>query len=125
MKPIRVLVANRPRLSRELLVATISEQPDIEIVGEIQLESEIQGELERLQPNFLIVALPKSRRLPDVCHSILKSHPEVKVIAIAPDLTTSMFYWTSLLIQSNPFEASEDGVLQVLRGGSKHFARVQ
>ena len=33
MKPIRVLVANRPRLMRELMVATISEQPDIEIVG--------------------------------------------------------------------------------------------
>jgi len=31
MKPIRVLVANRPRLMRELMVATISEQPDIEL----------------------------------------------------------------------------------------------
>ena len=36
MKPIRVLMANRPRLMRELMVATISEQPDIEIVGEVQ-----------------------------------------------------------------------------------------
>ena len=41
MKPIRVLVANRPRLMRELMVATISEQPDIEIVGEVQDDAEL------------------------------------------------------------------------------------
>jgi len=34
-----VLVANHPRLMRELIVATISGQPDIEIVGEVQEES--------------------------------------------------------------------------------------
>lgn len=33
MKPIRVLVANHPRLMREPVLATISDEPDIEIVG--------------------------------------------------------------------------------------------
>ena len=125
MKPIRVLVANRPRLSRELLLATISAQPDIEIVGEIQQESEIASALERLQPEFLIVALQEPDRLPDVCHSILQSRPQVKVIAIAPDLMTAMVYWASVLIQSNSCEASEEGVLRVLRSGSKHLTGVQ
>ncbi len=37
MKPIRILVANRPRLMRELVMATISDRPDIEIVGERKL----------------------------------------------------------------------------------------
>jgi len=35
MTPIRVLVGNRPRLMRELLMATIADQSDIEIVGTI------------------------------------------------------------------------------------------
>jgi hypothetical protein len=38
-KTIRVLVANRPRLMRELIVATFADQPDIEIVGEIESAS--------------------------------------------------------------------------------------
>jgi len=35
---IRVLVANHPRLIRELVTATISDQPDIEVVGEVHHE---------------------------------------------------------------------------------------
>ena len=33
MRKIRVLVANKPRLMRDLVLATISEQPDIEVLG--------------------------------------------------------------------------------------------
>ena len=40
-QPIRVVVANRPRLMRELVLETIIDQPDIEIVAEIQNEDEI------------------------------------------------------------------------------------
>ncbi|MGB0036219.1 MAG: hypothetical protein WBP79_12160 [Candidatus Acidiferrales bacterium] len=125
MKTIRVLVANRPRLIRELVVATISEQPDIEIVGEIQQESEIVSAVEKTEPDFLIVALEKSNRLPDICKSILKNHPQMRVIAIAPDRNSSMFYWTSLSIQSNQIEASEAGVLSALRGKSQPVAGLQ
>ncbi|MGA7753318.1 MAG: hypothetical protein WCB05_10815 [Candidatus Sulfotelmatobacter sp.] len=35
LKRVRVLVANRPRLMREMVMTTISDQPDIEIVGEV------------------------------------------------------------------------------------------
>lgn len=52
MKPIRVLVANQPRLMRELMVATISEQPDIEIVGEVEEDSELVSAVEKMRPDF-------------------------------------------------------------------------
>jgi DNA-binding NarL/FixJ family response regulator len=125
MKPIRVLVANRPRLMRELVVATISDQPDIEIVGEIQNESEILNAVDRTLPDFLIVALEKSNRFPKVCESIFEKHPHVRVIAIAPDRNSSVFYWTSLRIQSNAIEASEAGVLSALRGKLQPVERCQ
>ena len=35
MNRIRVLIANQPRLIRELISATIADQPDIELVGEV------------------------------------------------------------------------------------------
>jgi DNA-binding NarL/FixJ family response regulator len=125
MKSIRVLIANRPRLMRELVMATISDQPDIEIVGEIQEESGIESAVDRTQPDFLIVALEKSNRLPEVCQSILQHHPRMKVIAIAPDRNNSVYYWASLRIQSNQIEASEEGVLGALRGKVRPIERLQ
>lgn len=125
MKPIRVLMANRPRLMRELMVATISEQPDIEIVGEVQEESELMSAVEKTKPDFLIVALEKFNRLPEVCRLILQNYPQMKVIAVASDRNSSMFYWASLKVQSNEIEASEEGVLSALRGKAQLTPRWQ
>ena len=125
MRPIRVLVANRPRLMRELMVATISEQPDIEIVGEVPDEAELASAVEKTRPDFLIVALEKFNRLPQVCHSILQSYPQMKVIAVSSDRNSSMFYWASLKVQSNEIEASEAGVLGALRGKTQLTPRWQ
>lgn len=125
MKTIRVLVANRPRLIRELVLATISDQPDIEIVGEIQHESEIASAVEKTRPDFLIVSLERTDQPPQVCHSVLQDYPYLRVIAIASDRNTSMFYWASLRIESNQIEASEAGVLGALRGKFHSVERVQ
>ncbi|MFZ0213897.1 MAG: hypothetical protein WBE20_11430 [Candidatus Acidiferrales bacterium] len=97
-------------------MATIADQSDIEIVGEIKDEAEIEKAVNTTQPDFLIVSLEKSNRLPAVCDLILQSHPLMKVIAISPDRNSSMFYWASMEIKSNRIEASEDGVLGALRG---------
>lgn len=119
MKTIRVLVANHPRLMRELTMATISDQPDITIVGEVKEESELLSAVEQTQPDFLIVALDESNRLPEKCVSILHKHPELKIIAIRSDRNIAMFYWTSLSVESDQFEASETALLSVLRGKSQ------
>ncbi len=125
MKAIRVLVANRPRLMRELVIATISDQPDIEIVGEIPEESGIESAVEQTQPDFLIVALDRQDRLPEFCQGILQNHPQIKIIAIASDRNSTVFYWASLRVQSNQIEASEAGVLNALRGIAQPTARLQ
>ena len=119
MKTIRVLIANSPQLLRELLVETISDQPDIEIVGEVADEADLPQVVEQTHPEFVIVALEKHNRLPAVCHSILQQHPSLKIIAVAPDRNSSMFYWASLRVQSNQIESSEAGVLSALRGATR------
>lgn len=125
MKPIRVLVANRPRLMRELVIATISDQPDIEIVGEIDQETGIEQAVKETQPDFLIVALDGPNRLPESCQLVLKRYPNTKIIAIAADRNSSVFYWASLHVQSNEIEASEAGVLNALRGITQPSVRLQ
>jgi AmiR/NasT family two-component response regulator len=56
VKRVRVLVANHPRLMRELVMATIADQPDIEVVGEVQNQAELADIVEQVQPDVLIIA---------------------------------------------------------------------
>jgi chemotaxis response regulator CheB len=114
--PVRVVVANQPRLMRELVVETINEQPDIEVVAEIQDESEIMQVVDGTNPDFLIIALDDSDKRPPICDVLLQRHPEMKILALAPERNCSIFFWASFDIHASPVEASEAGILQALRG---------
>ena len=114
-KAIRVLVANRPRLMRELILTTFADQPDIEIVGEVGDESEISESVKRTLPNFVVIALDHPGRRPAICDELLREHPEVRVIAVAPEKNFVVYYWASLDIHSNDVEASEEGILSAMR----------
>jgi len=114
-KAIRVLVANRPRLMRETILSTFADQPDIEIVGEVADDSEIIECVKRTLPNFVVIALDQPGRRPSVCDDLLREHPEVRIIAVAPAKNYIVYYWASLDIHSSDIEASEEGMLNVLR----------
>ncbi len=114
-KAIRVLVANHPRLMRELILTTFAEQPDIEIVGEVAEESEIFESVKKTLPNFVVIALDQPGTRPRICDELLREHPEVRVIAVAPEKNYIVYYWASLKICSNDIEASEKGILNAMR----------
>jgi len=114
-KPIRVLVANRPRLMRETILTTFADQPDIEIVGEVTEESEIFESVRKTLPNFVVIALDRPEERPQICDDLLREYPEVRVLAVAPSKNYVVYYWASLDIHSSNIEASEEGVLGALR----------
>lgn len=118
-KSIRVLVANHPRLMRDLVLTTFEDQPDIEIVGEVADESEIPESVKRTLPDFVVIGLDDPSRRPPICDVLLREHPGVHVIAVAPLKNYVVYYWASLDIHSSPIEASEEGLLSALRGKSK------
>jgi chemotaxis response regulator CheB len=114
-QPIRVIVANRPRLMRDLVLETIIEQPDIEVVGEIKDEVEIVDAVEKMRPDFLIITLDESNRRPPLCDLLLRRYPEMRILALAPERNSSIFYWSSFDIHESTEEASEVGILSTLR----------
>jgi chemotaxis response regulator CheB len=114
-KAIRVLVANRPRLMRETILSTFADQPDIEIVGEVADDSEIIESVKKTLPNFVVIALDRPGERPRVCDDLLREHPEVRIIAVAPAKNYVVYYWASLDIHSSNVEASEEGMLNALR----------
>lgn len=114
MAKIRVLVANRPRLMRDLVLATISDQPDIEVLGELENDSKIAEAVAELQPDIVIIALDRTDERPEICDYLLIHHPRVKVLAVAPEDDSSVFFWSD--IRSAAVESSVEGILNVIRG---------
>jgi len=113
---IKVLVANQPRLMRELVLETISDHPEIEVMGEIQDDSKIAEVVEELQPDCVVIGLDQSDSRPSLCDLLLERHPHLKILALAAERNSSIFYWATLSIRSNRVETSERGILNALRG---------
>ena len=115
MKRVRVLVANRPRLMREMLIATISDQPDIEVVGEVVKDEDLTEAVEQTQPDVLIVALESPERPLGQCGFLLGMYPRMRILALAPEQNRGIYYWAMIDIRNRPVESSEAGVLSAIR----------
>ena len=116
MPKIRVLVANRPRLMRELVLATISEQPDIEVIGVVEDTASLVDEVEQSRPDFLIIAQGETEERPQLCDRLLDRFPRLKILALAAERDLSVCYQANLDICSQRIETSEEGILNALRG---------
>ncbi len=115
MKRVRVLVANRPRLMRELLLSAIADQPDIEVMGEVFEDSQLSEVVDELQPDALIVTLENPEKHSALCGFLLGRHPTMKILALAPERNQGLFYWAVVNIRSQKLESSEATVLEALR----------
>jgi len=116
------LIASRPRLMPELVLATISEKPDMEAIGEIREDPEIAHVVGQSQPDFMIIALDRADERPTLCADLFRRHPRMKILALAPKYNSSIFLWP-LLGRSVHIENSEDGSLSALRGKAHVIAQ--
>jgi AmiR/NasT family two-component response regulator len=114
-RPLRVLVANQPRLMRELIVGALTEQPDMEIVGEVTNDTDIPSLVAKILPDLVVISLDQSGKRPVLCDTILHQHPKVRIIAVAFEKNRSVYYWASFNIHSNEIEPSEEGILKAAR----------
>lgn len=115
---IRVLVANRPRLMRDLVIATVTDQPDIVVVGEVSDDTRIAAIVEETVPDFVVIALDDPSTRPTICDTVMQQHPEIRIIAVAPHHNRIVYYWASPDIHSSDIESSEQGLLNALRSRS-------
>src|SRR5215472_12299129 len=115
MKRVRVLVANQPRLMRELIMTTIADQPDIELVGEVGNQRDLTEAVEQTRPDVLILAMDQSEKYRVQCGFLLGRYPEMKILALAPRENRALFYWAIVEIRSQTLESSEEGILKAVR----------
>ena len=115
MKRITVLLAEDHTIVREGFRKMLELEDDIEIVGEVADESQISETVRKTMPHFVVIALDQPGRRPLICDVLLREHPDVHVIAVAPEKNFIVYYWASLQIHSNDIEASEEGILSAMR----------
>ncbi len=109
------MVANRPRLMRELVLAVIADQPDIEVIGELEDENDLAEAVEEAQPDILILALDGADHHVAQCGFLLGRYPHMKILALAPEQNRGVFYWATVDVRTKPLESSEAGILSALR----------
>jgi AmiR/NasT family two-component response regulator len=115
VKRVRVLVANRPRLMRELIMATIADQPDIEVVGEVGDDGDLTEVVEQVRPDVLIIAMDEPEKRLGQCGFLLGRYPQMRILALAPEQNRAIFYWAIIDIRTKPLESSEAGILNAVR----------
>lgn len=122
-RTVRILVANQPRLMRELMLETLAELPGIEIVGEVSNEADIPVRVMQTSPDLLVIALEDPNRRPNICDAVLHDHPDLHILAVAFQENRTVCYWASLDIHANEIETSEQGILNAVRSISEGVGR--
>jgi chemotaxis response regulator CheB len=115
VKTFRVLMANQPKLMRELLLEVLAEEPWIQIVGEATQEAQIRDLVLKTSPDLLVVTAEKPGKRPAICDELLHEFPALRIIAVAAQESYSVCYWASLDIHADDIEASEQGFLTAVR----------
>ena len=114
-KLMRVLVANQPKLMREVILAMFADQSDMEIVGEVSDEAQIPDSVNQTSPDLLVIASDESGRRPFICDTVLTAHPELLIIAVSSEQDRSVCYSASIQIRANNIEPTEEGILNAAR----------
>ncbi len=110
---------------RELVLAVIADQADIEVIGEVEDENNLAGAVEETQPDVLILALEYANKRIAQCGFLLGLYPQMKILALAPEQNRGMFYWAVVDVRTKPLESSEAGILSALRDRPSLVGAVQ
>lgn len=116
MDKVRVLIANRPRLMREVVRTALARHTEIDIAGEVEDELEVLPALEETKIQCLIVTQEEPDSRPAICDEVFEKHPRMTILAISPGGGHSVFYWMFREVRLSPIETSEEGVVRALCG---------
>lgn len=122
-KPTRILVANRPKLMREVVLAALADQPGIEVVGEVSDEAEILDQVHARLPDLLVIALDESEQRPAICERVLREYPELRIIAVASRKDRTLYFWASFDIHCADIEPSTEGILGAVQNKAEFGRR--
>ncbi len=109
MKKIRVLLANRPRIMREVIRSMIERQEDMEVVGEVLNPLDLFVAVRDTQSNAVVLALKDSEK-PGLRSHLIAEYPDLTIVGLPSEGETAFverLWWI--------LDPSEAKILSALR----------
>lgn len=86
MERIRVLLANHPMMIPDALRQMITDQDDMELVGDVRGQMKILQETGRTKADA-VVLLQEGNEEPALCSQLLAVYPDLTILAVSSDMT--------------------------------------
>ncbi len=113
MDRIRVLVAEMPRMLRDLFKHVVAEQTDMDLVGELLDPLGLLLAAGQTHADVVILGLHNSE-FPGICSHLLGEYPHIKILGVTEDGRRAYLY--ELRPEKIPVgEVSPEGLLAAIR----------
>jgi DNA-binding NarL/FixJ family response regulator len=89
--PVRVVLGQLPVLLGDILRATLSEHPDLEVVSDRSSGTRVAAIVASTDADVAIIALPLAGR-DRVADDLLREHPRLTVVALAENARAGCIY---------------------------------
>ncbi|MDQ6829298.1 MAG: hypothetical protein M3081_10575 [Gemmatimonadota bacterium] len=120
MLPIRVVLADMPRMLHDIVRTILSAEPDIEIETTTVPQREIASARAITGADVVILAEPEAPT--DEYAAMLYAHPRLRLVAISDDGRRAVLY--ELRPHRSPLgDMSPNALVQAVRGRSVHEGR--
>jgi DNA-binding NarL/FixJ family response regulator len=80
IRPVRVLLALRPRMLRHLLRDVFASNREFEVVGEVENLANLADAVKATSPTAVFVSVAQSGGDPDICRHLLCRYPGLKAV---------------------------------------------
>ena len=114
MSNIKVLLANRPRMHREMVAELVREQLDMEMKGEVLDPVELLLAVAETRADVVVLDLPQPDKEPGICSHLLAEYPDLLILALASDLDSGFLYQRALGKTQLP-QVSQKEILAAIR----------
>lgn len=84
-EPIRILLANAPRLMRELLSRYLNKQDDLHVVAEVADLNQLAQTVGGTTPHALVATLEANGTLDERVRMVQHTYPDLQVLALSHD----------------------------------------
>ena len=86
LDPIRIIVlANQPRMLREMLHRALDRSPQVRLVLETDSPNQISNILDRVQADWLVTSLDQEEQLSEAAEEAMEQNPSLSVMGLSAD----------------------------------------
>jgi hypothetical protein len=89
----RIILANVPRLLRDMLNRILLKTEHLKVVQEITEYDNLPTTLEQNEAEWVIMSLPADKQIPEWADSFMKRNPLIKIMALSSDGSWIKMKW--------------------------------